>query len=81
MAKQGGVLHRAGHTEAGCDLARLAGLEPAAVICEIIKAEGEMARRDDLEVFAKEHGLKIGTIADLIHYRMTNEQTVEVIDE
>lgn len=81
MAKQGGVLHRAGHTEAGCDLARLAGLEPAAVICEIIKADGEMARRDDLEVFAKEHGLKIGTIADLIHYRMTNEQTVEVIDE
>ncbi|OOR87468.1 3,4-dihydroxy-2-butanone-4-phosphate synthase [Moraxella bovis] len=81
MAKQGGVLHRAGHTEAGCDLARLAGLEPAAVICEIIKPDGEMARRDDLELFAKEHGLKIGTIADLIHYRMTNEQTVEVIDE
>ncbi|OOR88174.1 3,4-dihydroxy-2-butanone-4-phosphate synthase [Moraxella caviae] len=80
MAKKGGVLHRAGHTEAGCDLARLAGLEPAAVICEIIKPDGEMARRDDLEIFAKEHGLKIGTIADLIHYRMTNEQTVELID-
>ncbi|MDO5652059.1 MAG: 3,4-dihydroxy-2-butanone-4-phosphate synthase [Moraxella sp.] len=80
MAKQGGVLHRAGHTEAGCDLARLAGLEPAAVICEIIKPNGEMARRDDLEIFAKEHNLKIGTIADLIHYRMTNEQTVELID-
>ncbi|MGP1571531.1 MAG: 3,4-dihydroxy-2-butanone-4-phosphate synthase [Moraxella sp.] len=80
MAKKGGVLHRAGHTEAGCDLARLAGLEPAAVICEIIKEDGEMARRDDLEVFAKEHGLKIGTIADLIHYRMTNEQTVELLD-
>lgn len=80
MAKKGGVLHRAGHTEAGCDLARLAGLEPAAVICEIIKEDGEMARRDDLEVFAAEHGLKIGTIADLIHYRMTNEQTVELID-
>lgn len=80
MAKKGGVLHRAGHTEAGCDLARLAGLEPAAVICEIIKEDGEMARRDDLEIFAKTHGLKIGTIADLIHYRMTNEQTVELID-
>lgn len=80
MAKKGGVLHRAGHTEAGCDLARLAGLEPAAVICEIIKEDGEMARRDDLEVFAAEYGLKIGTIADLIHYRMTNEQTVELID-
>lgn len=80
MAKKGGVLHRAGHTEAGCDLARLAGLEPAAVICEIIKEDGEMARRADLEVFAAEYGLKIGTIADLIHYRMTNEQTVELID-
>lgn len=80
IAKKGGVLHRAGHTEAGCDLARLAGLEPSAVICEIIKEDGEMARRADLEVFAAEHGLKIGTIADLIHYRMTNEQTVELID-
>ena len=80
MARTGGVLHRAGHTEAGCDLARLAGLEPAAVICEIIKEDGEMARRADLEIFAREHGLKIGTIADLIHYRMTNEQTVELID-
>ena len=80
MAKKGGVLHRAGHTEAGCDLARLAGLEPASVICEIIKEDGEMARRDDLLEFAKQHGLKIGTIADLIHYRMTSEQTVEMID-
>lgn len=80
MAKKGGVLHRAGHTEAGCDLARLAGLEPAAVIVEIIKPNGEMARRDDLEVFAKEHGLKIGTIADLINYRIANEQTVQLID-
>lgn len=79
VAQQGGVLHRAGHTEAGCDLTRLAGLEPAAVICEIIKEDGEMARRDDLEIFAKEHGLKIGTIADLINYRMTNEQTVEEV--
>ncbi|WP_201534382.1 bifunctional 3,4-dihydroxy-2-butanone-4-phosphate synthase/GTP cyclohydrolase II [Psychrobacter ciconiae] len=77
MAQNGGVLHRAGHTEAGCDLARLAGLEPAAVIVEIINEDGTMARRDDLEVFAKKHGLKIGTIADLINYRIANEQTVE----
>lgn len=81
MARKGGVLHRAGHTEAGCDLARLAGLEPSAVICEIIKDDGEMARRDDLYVFAKKHDLKIGTIADLIHYRMTTEQTVSQVDE
>lgn len=80
MAKKGGVLHRAGHTEAGCDLARLAGLEPASVIVEIIKPDGEMARRDDLEVFAKEHGLKIGTIADLIQYRMATEQTVSEVE-
>lgn len=76
VAKKGGVLHRAGHTEAGCDLARLAGLTPSAVICEIIKPDGEMARRDDLEVFAKTHNLKIGTIADLIEYRLNNEETV-----
>lgn len=81
MAQPGGVLHRAGHTEAGCDLSRLAGLEPASVICEIIKEDGEMARRADLEVFAQKHGLKIGTIADLIHYRMTHEQTIECLDE
>ena len=81
MAQPGGVLHRAGHTEAGCDLSRLAGLEPASVICEIINEDGSMARRPDLEVFAEKHGLKIGTIADLIHYRMTNEQTVERIDQ
>lgn len=80
MAKKGGVLHRAGHTEAGCDLARLAGLEPASVIVEIIKPDGEMARRDDLEAFAKEHGLKIGTIADLIQYRMATEQTVSEVE-
>lgn len=80
MARKGGVLHRAGHTEAGCDLARLAGLEPSAVIVEIIKPDGEMARRDDLEIFAKEHNLKIGTIADLIQYRMANEQTVTKIE-
>ena len=81
MAQPGGVLHRAGHTEAGCDLSHLAGLEPASVICEIINPDGTMARRPDLEIFAQEHGLKIGTIADLIHYRMTNEQTVERLDQ
>ncbi len=80
MAQPGGVLHRAGHTEAGCDLSRLAGLEPASVICEIIKENGEMARRPDLEVFAAQHGLKIGTIADLIQYRILNEQTVERVE-
>ncbi|MGD9786337.1 MAG: bifunctional 3,4-dihydroxy-2-butanone-4-phosphate synthase/GTP cyclohydrolase II [Sulfuricellaceae bacterium] len=76
-AQKGGVLVRAGHTEAGCDLAAMAGVEPAAVICEIIKEDGEMARLPDLLVFAKEHGLKIGTIADLIHYRSQNERLVE----
>jgi 3,4-dihydroxy 2-butanone 4-phosphate synthase/GTP cyclohydrolase II len=81
MAQPGGVLNRAGHTEAGCDLARLAGLEPAAVIVEILNEDGSMARRPDLEHFAKEHGLKIGTIADLIHYRIQNEKTVEHICE
>ena len=81
MAQPGGVLSRAGHTEAGCDLARLAGLEPAAVIVEILKADGSMARRPDLEIFAKEHGIKIGTIADLIRYRLDTEQNVERIGE
>lgn len=81
MARPGGVLTRAGHTEAGCDYARLAGLEPAAVIVEILNDDGTMARRPDLEVFAKEHNLKIGTIADLIHYRVQNEKTVERIAE
>lgn len=76
MAEPGGVLHRAGHTEAACDLPRLAGLEPAGVICEIMNDDGTMARRPDLEQFAEQHGLKIGTIADLIHYRMVNEKTV-----
>ena len=79
MAQPGGVLTRAGHTEAGCDLARLAGLEPAAAIVEILKADGSMARRPDLEIFAKEHGIRIGTIADLIRYRLDNEQNVERI--
>lgn len=77
MAQNGGVLMRAGHTEAGCDLAMLAGVEPAAVICEILKEDGEMARMPDLVPYAREHGLKIGTIADLIHYRSLTESLVE----
>jgi 3,4-dihydroxy 2-butanone 4-phosphate synthase/GTP cyclohydrolase II len=81
MAQPGGVLTRAGHTEAGCDLARLAGLEPASVIVEILNDDGTMARRPDLEVFAREHGLKIGTIADLIRYRLLNEHTIERVAE
>ncbi len=81
MAQPGGVLHRAGHTEAGCDLARMAGKEPAAVIVEIMNDDGTMARRPDLEKFAEQHGLRIGTIADLIEYRMTNEKTVELVSE
>ena len=81
MAQAGGVLSRAGHTEAGCDLARLAGLEPSAVIVEILNADGSMARRPDLELFAKEQGLKIGTVADLIHYRLYNEPTVRRVSQ
>lgn len=77
MARPGGVLTRAGHTEAGCDIARLADREPASVIVEILNEDGSMARRPELEVFAKEHDLKIGTIADLIEYRLQNEKTVE----
>lgn len=80
-AQKGGVLMRAGHTEAGCDFAELAGLTPAAVICEIMKDDGTMARLPDLVEFAKEHGLKIGTIADLIHYRSQHESIVERIAE
>ncbi|HET9642379.1 MAG TPA: bifunctional 3,4-dihydroxy-2-butanone-4-phosphate synthase/GTP cyclohydrolase II [Burkholderiaceae bacterium] len=79
QAQDGGVLMRAGHTEAGCDLAAMAGLAPAAVICEIMKDDGTMARLPDLEVFAREHGLKIGTIADLIHHRSQNETLIERI--
>ncbi len=79
MAQPGGVLSRAGHTEAGCDLARLAGLEAAAVIVEIMNEDGTMSRRSDLELFAQKHNLKIGTIADLIHYRIANEKTVECL--
>ncbi len=81
MAQPGGVLARAGHTEGGCDFARLAGLEPAAVIVEILNDDGSMARRPDLELFAKQHNLKMGTIADLIHYRTQNEKTVEKVAE
>ena len=76
MAKKGGVLVRAGHTEAGCDLARLAGLEASGTIVEILNEDGTMARRNDLEEFAKEHQLKIGTIADLIEHRMNTENSV-----
>jgi len=79
MAKDGGVLNRAGHTEAGVDLARLAGFEPASVIVEILNEDGSMARRADLEVIAQKHDLKIGTIADLIEYRNANETTIERI--
>ena len=81
MAQAGGVLNRAGHTEAGCDLARLAGVEPAAVIVEILNDDGSMARRPDLEIFAQQHNLKIGTIADLIQYRIKHENTLERISE
>jgi 3,4-dihydroxy 2-butanone 4-phosphate synthase/GTP cyclohydrolase II len=79
MAQPGGVLTRAGHTEAGCDLARLAGFSAAAMIVEILNDDGTMARRPDLERFARAHNLKIGTIADLIRYRLKNESSVERI--
>ena len=78
MAQPGGVLVRAGHTEASCDLARLAGFDESAVIVEIINDDGNMARRQDLDRFAEKHNLKVGTIADLIHYRLLHEKTVEV---
>jgi len=81
MAQPGGVLTRAGHTEAGCDLAKLSCLEPASVIVEIMNEDGTMARRDDLEEYAKTHGLKIGTIADLIEYRLKNEKTIERVSQ
>ncbi|HSW23611.1 MAG TPA: bifunctional 3,4-dihydroxy-2-butanone-4-phosphate synthase/GTP cyclohydrolase II [Burkholderiaceae bacterium] len=77
QAQDGGVLMRAGHTEAGCDLAGMAGLTPAAVICEIMNDDGSMARLPDLQVFAQAHGLKIGTIADLIAFRSHNESLIE----
>ncbi|MGM0535033.1 MAG: bifunctional 3,4-dihydroxy-2-butanone-4-phosphate synthase/GTP cyclohydrolase II [Pseudomonadota bacterium] len=80
MAEPGGVLRRAGHTEAACDLSALAGLDPSGVICEVMNEDGSMARRAELERFAVEHGLKMGTIADLIHYRIHNEQTVQPVE-
>ena len=80
MAEPGGVLRRAGHTEAACDLAALAGCDPSGVICEIMNDDGSMARRPELEAFAKEHDIKMGTIADLIHYRIINEQTVDHVE-
>jgi 3,4-dihydroxy 2-butanone 4-phosphate synthase/GTP cyclohydrolase II len=81
MAEPGGVLTRAGHTEAGCDLARMAGFEPSATIVEVLNEDGTMARRPDLEKFAAEHNIKIGTIADLIQYRLLNETTVTRVGE
>ncbi|HUP90741.1 MAG TPA: bifunctional 3,4-dihydroxy-2-butanone-4-phosphate synthase/GTP cyclohydrolase II [Solimonas sp.] len=81
QSQSGGVLTRAGHTEAGCDLARMAGCEPAAAIVEILNEDGTMARRPDLEAFAREHSLRIGTIADLIRYRLHNEHTIERVAE
>tara|TARA_B100001559_G_scaffold130208_1_gene109555 strand:+ start:1 stop:1029 length:1029 start_codon:yes stop_codon:yes gene_type:complete len=80
-AQEGGVLTRAGHTEAGTDLAKLAGLDPSAVIVEIMNDDGTMARRGDLELFAKKHDLKIGTIADLIHYRNISEKSINLLDK
>ena len=80
-AQEGGVLTRAGHTEAGTDLAKLAGLDPSAVIVEIMNDDGTMARRGDLELFAKKHDLKIGTIADLIHYRNISEKSIKLVDK
>ena len=79
MAKPGGVLSRAGHTEAACDLPALAGLEPAGVLVEILADDGTMARRPELERFAQTHGLKMGTIADLIRFRLETEKTIERI--
>src|SRR6266850_8043504 len=81
VAQVGGVLVRAGHTEACCDLARLAGVTPAAVLCEIMRDDGSMARLPDLIEFAAAHGLKIGTIADLIEYRSRNESLVQRLGE
>ncbi|MGQ0800072.1 MAG: 3,4-dihydroxy-2-butanone-4-phosphate synthase [Pseudomarimonas sp.] len=81
QAQDGGVLVRAGHTEAASDLARLAGLEPAGVLVEILNTDGSMARRPELEVFAETHGLKLGSIADLIQHRLQTEHTVERVDE
>ena len=81
IAHPGGVLYRAGHTEAGCDLASLAGLEPSSVICEILNEDGNMARLPDLENFAKQHKIKIGTIADIIEFRSKKEKLIKKIDQ
>jgi 3,4-dihydroxy 2-butanone 4-phosphate synthase/GTP cyclohydrolase II len=80
-AQQGGVLTRAGHTEAACDLAAMAGFEPAGVLVEVLHEDGSMARRPELEAFAAKHGLKIATIADLIRYRLDTEKTVQRVHE
>src|ERR1700683_2216170 len=79
--RRGGVLIRAGHPEAAIDLCLLAGLQPAGVLCELMNDDGSMARRAQIEIFAREHGLKIGTIADLIRYRLRNERTVARVSE
>ena len=81
IARDGGVLVRAGHTEASVDIARLAGLNPSGVICEIMNDDGTMARLDDLIPFARRHGLKIGTIADLIAYRSRTDRLVECVSD
>ncbi len=81
IAKRGGVLTRAGHTEAGCDLARMAGYEPASVIVEVMNEDGTMAKRPELEIFADKHGIKLGTIADLIQYRTVYDKTIELVDQ
>ena len=78
-AMEGGILSRAGHTEAACDLAKLAGLQAAGVICEIMNDDGTMARRDDLIKFGEEHNIKVGTIADLIDYRLSSDSTIEAV--
>ncbi len=81
IAKEGGVLVRTGHTEGSVDLCRLAGLTPAAVICEIMREDGQMARRDDLETFSKKHGLNIVYISDIVEYRLRNERLVHLKEE
>ena len=81
MAKPSGVLNRAGHTEAGCDLAKLSGFEAASVIVEILNEDGSMARREDLEKFSRQHQLKLGTVEDLIRYRIEHEKTIQYVNE
>ncbi len=80
IAKRGGVLTRAGHTEAGCDLARLSGYEPASVLVEVMNEDGSMAKRPELEAFAEKHKIRLGTIADLIQYRSLHDKTIEKVD-